>query len=60
MPFDMTKQPRKRRQPKRPQIDRDALALAVQKELGRPLSWAEYVAIWNKATAEMDRKDFLK
>lgn len=37
----------------RPEIDRDKLALSVQKDLGRVLSWDEYRMIWNAATAWM-------
>ncbi|RBW56805.1 hypothetical protein DS909_08865 [Phaeobacter gallaeciensis] len=54
MPFDMTNQ-----EPNRPQIDRDAAALAVQNELGRPLTWLEYVKVWNAATSAMGREDYL-
>ncbi|UWR04749.1 hypothetical protein K3740_08750 [Ruegeria conchae] len=56
MPFDMTNS----RKPKKPKIDRDAAALAVQRELGRPLSWSEYAAIWNTLTEAAGRKDFLQ
>ncbi|NOD87422.1 MULTISPECIES: hypothetical protein [unclassified Ruegeria] len=51
--------PRKKRQPRKPQIDRDAAARAVQRQLGRPLTWLEYCRVWNEATKAMGRKDFL-
>ncbi len=57
MAFDMTKQPRK---PRKPKIDRDRAALAVQRELGRPLSWSEYVKIWNELTKAMGKRDYLE
>ncbi|GAB5436655.1 hypothetical protein [Falsiruegeria mediterranea] len=57
MPFDMTPEP------ERPEIDRDAAALAVQAELGRPLTWSEYCKVWNACTRAMDpdgtRTDYL-
>lgn len=57
--FDMTPD----HQPTPPEIDRDAAALAVQDQLGRPLSWAEYVLVWNKCTELMDvdgtREDYI-
>ena len=43
--------------PARPTIDRDAAALAVQKELGRPLSWGEYCLIWNAISASQNLPD---
>ncbi|WP_299356081.1 hypothetical protein [uncultured Shimia sp.] len=54
MPLDMTGQP------DRPQVDRDAVALALQRELGRPLAWSEYVRIWNVTTDKMGRSDFIR
>ena len=54
MPFDHMP-----REPERPTYDRDAAALAVQKELGRPLSWYEYVGIWNTLTEAMGADDYL-
>ncbi|WP_299355403.1 hypothetical protein [uncultured Shimia sp.] len=42
----------------RPEYDRDAVAASVQKELGRPLFWSEYVKIWNHLTAQMGKTDW--
>ncbi|NOG08379.1 hypothetical protein [Ruegeria sp. HKCCD4315] len=51
--------PRKRKPRKEPKIDRDAAALAVQKELGRPLTWEEYCHVWNAIADEEGTKDHL-
>jgi hypothetical protein len=40
--------------PERPEIDRDALALSVQKQAGYPLSFEDYAKIWNAVTKWMD------
>ncbi|WP_186766258.1 hypothetical protein [Falsiphaeobacter marinintestinus] len=55
MPFDGPTTPERG---ERPQYDRDAVALAAQNRLGRPLSWAEYAKIWDALTDAMGRSDF--
>lgn len=55
MMFDLSSIP-----DRRPEIDRDAVALALQKRLGRPLTWSEYVRVWNRLTKYMWADDFLQ
>lgn len=52
--FDMT-----HTSPERPDIDRDAVALTLQRKLRRPLLWSEYCRVWNALTEYMGADDYL-
>ncbi len=57
MPLDCSQQPDQ--WPQRPVVDRDRVAQAMQKKLGRPITTQEYTDCWNSLTKWMGKDDFI-
>lgn len=53
------KPPTRDRREERPHMDADRVALAVQKKMGRPVTWAEYVKIVNATETANGTNNFL-